>query len=89
MYVCLHFSIRKLAETGVLAYLLTTWERRKPECIKSGLDVEPVDIRHFSSAMYVLVFGFALAFIAFLFEKLHYRYYLYNKTNLCYVQSKK
>lgn len=67
-------SIRKLTETGVLAYLRATWERKKPECIQSDLIIEPVDLKHFSSAMYVLSFGFSFGLIMLIIEILHHRY---------------
>lgn len=53
-------GIRKLYETGMLAYLWKTWIGQKPKCERS-VNVVAVDLVHFSSAFYVLGFGMQIS----------------------------
>lgn len=46
-------------EAGLHAYHSAIWERRKPKCAKSTVEVQPIDLEHFSSALYVLAIGMA------------------------------
>lgn len=53
----LPISLRRITETGLLTYNLKTWMGHKPKCEKSSVDVVPVDLLHFSSALYVPFVG--------------------------------
>lgn len=50
-------SSRKISETGILSYYSKVWYGTRPKCGISELMVAPVDIAHFSSAMYIVVIG--------------------------------
>lgn len=54
-------SIRRMFEAGLHAYHSSIWEQKKPKCAKSSLIVAPVDIEHFSSALYILLIGMTLS----------------------------
>lgn len=61
-------GIRKLFETGILAYQWKTWIGLLPKCENSKVDVLPVDIAHFSSALYLLAFGIQISIFIFIAE---------------------
>lgn len=67
-------GIRKLRETGILAYVWKTWISHIPLCARSDVDVVPVDMIHFSTALYVLGFGIQISIALFVVELLvtHY-----------------
>lgn len=48
-------------EAGLHAYHSTVWEQRKPKCAHSSVDVAPIDLEHFSSALYLLAIGMLLS----------------------------
>lgn len=50
-------GIRKIYETGVLAYHWKIWIAQLPKCEHSHIDVAPIDLTHLLSALYILVFG--------------------------------
>lgn len=60
-------------ETGLHAYHSAIWESRMPKCAKSDLDVAPVDLEHFSSALYILLIGISLSIIMLIAEVLVHR----------------
>lgn len=72
--VMLHFScprqksIRRISETGILSYYNKVWYGVRPKCENSKLTVAPVDIVHFSSALYILIFGILCSVIVFVIE---------------------
>lgn len=68
-------GIRKLRETGILAYIWKTWISHMPKCALSDVNVIPVDMIHFSTALYVLAFGMQMSVTLFLAE-LFVIYYL-------------
>lgn len=61
-------SIRKIQETGLMAYNWKIWMGHKPKCENNDLDVIPVDIVHFSSAIYGLAIGMQISFGFFVAE---------------------
>nr|QGW45456.1 ionotropic receptor 75f [Bradysia odoriphaga] len=61
-------GIRKLHETGLIAHVWKTWISHLPKCQRSDVDVVPVDMIHFSSALYVLGFGMQLSITLFIGE---------------------
>ena len=62
-------GIRKLHETGIIAHVWKTWISHLPKCARSDVDVAPVDMIHFSSALYVLGFGMQISLIFFIGER--------------------
>lgn len=64
-------GIRKLYETGMLAYLWKIWIGHKPKCEES-VDVVAVDLMHLSSAFYVLGFGMQIS-VGFLLGELFFK----------------
>ncbi|XP_037027053.1 glutamate receptor U1-like isoform X2 [Bradysia coprophila] len=61
-------GIRKLHESGIIAHVWKTWISHLPKCARSDVDVVPVDMIHFSSALYVLGFGMQLSMTLFIGE---------------------
>lgn len=61
-------GIRKVRETGILAYIWKTWMSQMPKCAVSDVDVAPVDWIHFSSALYVLAIGMQISVALFILE---------------------
>lgn len=55
-------SLRRIHETGLMAYHWKIWMGHKPKCENNALDVTPVDIVHFSSALYALLIGMQISF---------------------------
>lgn len=61
-------GIRKIYETGILAHQWKIWIGHLPQCENSKVDVVPVDITHFSSALYLLAFGIQISAVIFIGE---------------------
>ncbi len=61
-------SIRKFSEHGILSYYQKVWLGVRPKCEVSELIVAPVDLAHFSSALYVLAAGMLLSTIVLALE---------------------
>lgn len=61
-------GVRKLHETGIIAHVWKTWISHRPKCVRSDVEVVPVDMIHFSSALYVLGFGIQLSIYIFIGE---------------------
>ncbi len=55
-------SLRKIQETGLMTYHWKIWMGHKPKCENNDLEVIPVDIIHFSSALYSLAIGMQISF---------------------------
>lgn len=53
-------GIRKLHETGIVAHVWKTWIAHLPKC-NAEVDIVPVDMVHFSSALYALSFGMQIS----------------------------
>lgn len=68
----LKIGIRKLHETGVLSHVWATWISHQPKCAQSDVKVIPVDMIHFSSALYAFGFGVHITFAIFLIERFMY-----------------
>lgn len=71
-------SLRKIHETGIMAYHWKIWMGHKPKCENNDLDVIPVDIIHFSSALFALVIGMQISFGFLVGELIISRNYQYN-----------
>lgn len=54
-------GIRKISETGITAYHWKIWMGHLPKCTNLHIDVVSINISHFSSAIYILVFGMQLS----------------------------
>lgn len=55
-------SIRRIYEHGLHAYQMAIWSGGKPVCAQSNaVVVAPIDLEHFSSALYLLAMGMALS----------------------------
>lgn len=67
-FACFIESIRKFSETGIMSYKKKVWYGVRPKCEVSELIVAPVDIAHFSSALYILVAGILASTIIFVLE---------------------
>lgn len=61
-------SIRKFSETGIMSYYQKIWYGVRPKCEINELFVAPVDIKHFSSALYVLLAGTIISTIILVLE---------------------
>ncbi|XP_037041261.1 ionotropic receptor 75a-like [Bradysia coprophila] len=61
-------SIHKFSETGVLSYNQKTWYGVRPKCEVNQLFVAPIDISHFSSALYILLAGIFTSTIILVIE---------------------
>ncbi|KAJ6639573.1 hypothetical protein Bhyg_12321, partial [Pseudolycoriella hygida] len=59
-------GLRKLHETGLISYVWKTWIAKMPKCARSDVDVVPVDMIHFSSALYALGIGVQLSLLIFI-----------------------
>lgn len=57
-----------MSETGILAYHAKIWIGTKPECPDRIIDFVPVDLLHFSTALYLIIFGIILSFWILLAE---------------------
>lgn len=68
------FSIRRMAETGILAYHSKIWLGTKPECQKTIIDFVPVDLVNFSTALYLIISAIPLSTLILLAEILVHRY---------------
>lgn len=67
-------SIRRIQETGLMAYHWKIWMGHQPKCENNDRDVQPVDIVHFSSAIYGLVIGMQISFGFLMAEIITVRY---------------
>lgn len=67
-------SIRRITETGILSYYNKIWYGTRPKCEISELMVTPVDIVHFSSAIYFLVIGICSSLTIMIFEMIVHRF---------------
>lgn len=76
------FSFRRMYETGLHAYHSAIWASRKPKCAKNNLDVAPVDLEHFSSALYILLIGISLSILVLIVEVLVHRAMCRQKKNV-------
>lgn len=61
MYLCVAHSIRRMFETGLHSYHQAIWKQAKPQCAQSAVDIVPIDLEHFSSALYALAFGMTVS----------------------------
>lgn len=61
-------GISKIFETGNLAKIWKTWMQKLPKCTLSDVEVVPVDIIHFSSALYALLLGIHISIGIFIGE---------------------
>nr|QGW45452.1 ionotropic receptor 75b [Bradysia odoriphaga] len=61
-------SILKMGEAGILTYHAKIWIGTKPECPVRIVDFVPVDLLHFSTALYLIIFGIILSFLILLAE---------------------
>lgn len=68
-----------MAETGILAYHSKTWIGSKPECQKTVIDFVPVDLVHFSTALYLVITGIPLSTLILLAEIVVHRYHTLNE----------
>lgn len=71
-------SIRRITETGHLSYYWKVWIGHKPKCEKNRVNVTPVDILHFSSALYVPIVGIQISLGIFLGEIIMSRFRKHN-----------
>lgn len=62
-------GIRKLHETGVIAHVWKTWISHMPKCARSDVDVVPVDMVHFSSALFAFGFGLQVSVAILIIER--------------------
>lgn len=62
-------------EAGLHAYHSIVWEQKKPKCADSSLTVAPVDIEHFSSALYILLIGMTLSVSVLIVEIMVFRWH--------------
>lgn len=60
-------------EAGLHAYHSAIWEQKKPKCAESSLVVAPVDIEHFSSALYLLLIGMTISVSVLIVEIIVHR----------------
>lgn len=67
-------SIQRMAETGVLAYHSKIWIGTKPICPDRIIEFVPVDLLHFSTALYLVIFGMILSSLILFAEIATYRY---------------
>lgn len=67
-------GIRKMHETGIVAHVWKTWIGNKPKCGRSDVDVVPVDMVHFSSALCVFGIGVQITLLIFTVEVLLHRW---------------
>lgn len=67
-------GVRKLHETGVIGHVWKTWISHMPKCVRSEVEVVPLDMVHFSSALYVLGFGLQITLLLFIGELCLVRY---------------
>lgn len=67
-------SLRRITETGLLQYYWNIWLGHKPKCAKNSVTVVPVDILHFSSALYVPIVGFQISIAILMVEIIINRY---------------
>lgn len=63
-----------MMEIGILSYYNKVWYGTRPKCEISELTVAPVDIVHFSSAVYILFSGILCSLIIMIFEIIFYRF---------------
>lgn len=63
-------TLRRIQETGIMSYHWKIWMGHKPKCETNDLEVIPVDIVHFSSALYALAVGVQISFGFFVVEVL-------------------
>lgn len=73
------FSIRRMTECGILAYHSKTWLGTKPPCEKSEVEVIPVDLIHFSWALYLVALGIPFSGAILLGEIMLHRYRVLNE----------
>lgn len=50
-----------MAETGILAYHSKIWLGTRPECPNRIIAFVPVDLLHFSTALYLIICGIILS----------------------------
>lgn len=67
-------SLRRITETGLLSYHWKVWIGHRPKCAKNRVQVTPVDILHFSSALYVAFVGIQISLGILLGELIMNRY---------------
>lgn len=75
-------SIRRITETGILSYYNRVWYGTRPKCEISELRVTPVDLVHFSAAVYVLFIGIFSSLTILIFEIIVYRFLKRRTLNL-------
>lgn len=73
-YYIYNSSIRRMFEAGLHAYHSAVWEQKKPKCAESALNVAPVDLEHFSSALYIILIGITLSFSVLIVELIVHRW---------------
>ncbi|XP_037939521.1 ionotropic receptor 75a [Teleopsis dalmanni] len=68
------YGLLRVTESGLLTYQNNIWHSPKPRCVKQlHTDDLRVDMQTFTSALLVLLFGFAVSLFTLLLENLHYR----------------
>lgn len=72
-------SILRMAETGILAYHSKIWIGTKPECPDRLVGFVPVDLLHFSTALYLIVCGMQLSTLILFVELVVHRYKTFRK----------
>lgn len=83
-------GVRKVRETGILSCIWTTWISHMPKYAGSNVEVIPIDILHFSSALYVLGFGIQISISILIVEIFvnYNNYYWKARNNMLYKKEK-
>lgn len=71
-----------MAETGILAYHSKIWLGTRPECPDRITAFVPVDLLHFSTALYLIICGIHLSTMILCVEIALHRYQLFKDINL-------
>ncbi|XP_059225312.1 uncharacterized protein LOC106093890 [Stomoxys calcitrans] len=68
------YGLRRLTEVGIWDYQHKIWHSSKPRCVKQihAEDLQ-VDMQTFTSALFVLLFGFLISGLILSLEKIHHR----------------
>ncbi len=72
-------SILRMAETGILAYHSKIWIGTKPPCPDRLVRFVPVDLLHFSTALYLIICGMTLSTLILLAEVIAHRSQIFNE----------
>lgn len=54
-------GVRKISETGLLAYHWKIWMAHMPKCENSIIEVVPIDMTHFSTVLFILMLGIQIS----------------------------